>query len=130
MILTGADGQLKHNSKIIAKVRNWNVQVQRDAIEATTLGMYDRTYLVGLRGATGSCSLFYDPSDADAVDFLNTIWAQNNDEVVQFFFDRNDTDGDLEGTGFISSIGASVSVGEAQACEIQFQFSGPVNGTY
>ena len=130
MILTGADGQLKYNNNIVAKVRNWQVNVSRAQIDSTTLGVFDSTYVVGLRGATGQCSIFFDPSDQTATAFLNTIWTQNNDETVQFVFDRNDTDGDLEGTGFITSIGTTVSVGEAQACEIQFQFSGPVNGTF
>ena len=129
MILTGADGQLKHNGKMIAKVRNWSLTVQRDSIETTTLGKYDREYIVGLRGSTGSASLFYDPADADAVNFLNTIWAQNNDEQVTFVFDRLNND-EIEGAGFLTSVGATVSVGEAQACDCQFQFSGPVSGTF
>ena len=129
MILTGADGQLKHNGVIISKVRNWSLTVNKAAIETTTLGLYDRTYINGLRGATGSASLFFDPTDNDAVAFLNTIWTQNNDERVEFVFDRINNE-DIDGEGFITSIGSTVSVGEAQACEIQFQFSGPVQGTY
>ena len=129
MILTGADGQLKHNGVIISKVRNWSLTVNKAAIETTTLGLYDRTYINGLRGATGSASLFFDPTDNEAVAFLNTIWTQNNDEKVEFVFDRVNNE-DIDGEGFITSIGSSVSVGEAQACEIQFQFSGPVQGTY
>lgn len=129
MILTGADGQLKHNGVIISKVRNWSLTVNKAAIETTTLGLYDRTYINGLRGATGSASLFFDPTDNDAVAFLNTIWTQNNDEKVEFVFDRINNE-DIDGEGFITSIGSTVSVGEAQACEIQFQFSGPVQGAF
>ena len=126
MILTGADGQLKHNGVIISKVRNWSLTVNKAAIETTTLGLYDRTYINGLRGATGSASLFFDPTDNDAVAFLNTIWAQNNDEKVEFVFDRiNNEDICRAPAGALQ-----ISVGEAQACEIQFQFSGPVQGTY
>ena len=129
MILTGADGQLKHNGVIISKVRNWSMTINKAAIETTTLGLYDRTYINGLRGATGSASLFFDPTDNEAVAFLNTIWTQNNNEKVEFVFDRINNE-DIDGEGFITSVGSSVSVGEAQACEIQFQFSGPVQGTY
>jgi hypothetical protein len=129
MILTGADGQLKHNGVVISKIRNWSMTANKAAIETTTLGLYDRTYINGLRGATGSASMFYDPSDAKAVEFLNTIFTQSSEEKVDFIFDRLNN-GEIEGQGFITSIGASVSVGEAQACEIQFQFSGPVNGTF
>lgn len=129
MILTGADGELKHNGVMVAKVRNWSMSVQRDAIETTTLGKLDREYIVGLRGATGSANLFFDATDNHAVAFLNTIWAQNNDEVVEFVFDRVNNEF-IEGSGFLTSVGSSVAVGEAQAVDIQFQFNGPVNGTY
>ena len=129
MILTGADGQLKHNGVIISKVRNWSMTINKAAIETTTLGLYDRTYINGLRGATGSASLFFDPSDNEATAFLNTITTQSNEEKVEFIFDRLN-DEEITGEGFLTSIGATVSVGEAQACEIQFQFSGPVQGSY
>lgn len=128
-ILTGADGQLKHAGKVIGKTRNWSLSISRDAIETTALGDWDRNYTTGIRGTTGSASLFYDPSDKDSVAFLNTIFANNNDETVEFVFEK--TDGDALGaTGFLTSVGPSVSVGEAQACQVQFQFSGAVNGTF
>ena len=50
MILTGADGQLRHNNNVISKIRNWSMTVSKNAIETTTLGIYDRTYISGLRG--------------------------------------------------------------------------------
>ena len=129
MILTGADGQLRHNNTIISKIRNWSMTVNKNAIETTTLGLYDRTYISGLRGATGSASMFFDPTDNDAVTFLNTIWSQDNDEEVEFVFDRLNNE-EVKGVGFITSIGTTVSVGEAQACEIQFQISGPIQGVF
>lgn len=129
MILTGADGQLIHNGNVVSKVRNWTLQVQKAQIDTTTLGLYDRTYIGGLRSATGSASLFFDPNDGIANDFLNTIWTQNNNEAVEFVFDRMNQEA-LAGTGFLTSVSSTVAVGEAQACEIAFQFSGPVTGDY
>ena len=73
--------------------------------------------------------MFFDPSDNEATAFLNTITTQSNEEKVEFIFDRLN-DEEITGEGFLTSIGATVSVGEAQACEIQFQFSGPVQGSY
>ena len=128
-ILTGADGQLKHDGNIIGKTKNWSLSISRDGIETTVLGDWDRNYTTGLRGTTGSASLFYDPNDVDTVDFLNTIFANNSDETVEFVFEK--TGGEALGaTGFLTSVGPSVSVGEAQACQVQFQFTGAVNGTF
>ena len=128
-ILTGADGQLKHDGNIIGKTKNWSLSISRDGIETTVLGDWDRNYTTGLRGTTGSASLFYDPNDVDTVDFLNTIFANNSDETVEFVFEK--TSGEALGaTGFLTSVGPSVAVGEAQACQVQFQFTGAVNGTF
>ena len=128
-ILTGADGQLKHDGNIIGKTKNWSLSISRDGIETTVLGDWDRNYTTGLRGTTGSASLFYDPNDVDTVDFLNTIFANNSDETVEFVFEKTGG-GALGATGFLTSVGPSVAVGEAQACQVQFQFTGAVNGTF
>ena len=68
-VLTGADGQLKYQSKMLAKARDWTISVSKDALEDTHLGLYDRTYVEGLRGATGSMTVLYDPSQ-DEADYL------------------------------------------------------------
>lgn len=128
-VLTGADGQLKYGDKVIGKTRNFSLNIARDAIETTALGEQNRTYTNGLRGATGSASLFYDPSDEDATSILNTIFSDTNNESLTFVVDKTDTR-TFVASGFLTSVGTSVSVGDAQACEIQFQISGAVSGSY
>ena len=61
MILTGADGLLKYGSGTCVKVRNWSLNISRDAIDVSCLNTYDREYVAGLRSATGSATLYYDP---------------------------------------------------------------------
>lgn len=128
-ILTGADGQLKYGDKIIAKTRNFALNIARDSIETTVLGDKDRTYTNGLRGATGSASLYYDPTDADATSILNTVFSDTDNESLTFVVDKA-TGKQFIADGFLTSVGSSVSVGEAQACEISFQISGVVSGSY
>jgi hypothetical protein len=73
MILTGADGQLKYGSQGIAKVRNWSLSIQRNAIDVTCLEEFDRSYVAGIRNTTGNATIYYDPTQSDDVKLLNSV---------------------------------------------------------
>ena len=73
-VLTGADGQLKYGTTVLGKIRDFSLAISRDSLEDTCLGDFDRTYVEGLRGATGSATLLYDPSNEDANAFLDLIF--------------------------------------------------------
>ncbi len=124
-VLTGSDGQLKHNNAVVAKCRNWSLTISRNSVETTSLGAADRSYTPGVKGATGSASLFYDPEDSTTTGFLNTIMSDTS-QAVEFVLDKINGQ-KVGGSGFITSITPSVSVGEAQACEIAFQLSGTLD---
>ena len=133
-VLTGADGQLLYNETALAKVRDWSITVNKDALEDTCLGDYDRTYIEGLRGATGSATILYDPSRSSANNLLNTIFATDGEDTrLTFKMNRKnypDGGGTFVCQGFLTSVSPSVSVGDAQAVSVSFQVSGPVNGNF
>lgn len=133
-VLTGADGQLLYNETALAKVRDWSITVNKDALEDTCLGDYDRTYIEGLRGATGSATILYDPSRSSANNLLNTIFATDGEDTrLTFKMNRKnypDGGGTFICQGFLTSVSPSVSVGDAQAVSVSFQVSGPVNGNF
>lgn len=129
-VQTGADGQLKYNNRIIAKVRDWSLTISKDALEDTCLGAYDRTYIEGLRGTTGSATVLYDPSDETANEMLNSILDNGQGEsTMEFVLSRGSTRSFIC-SGFITSISPSVSVGSATACSITFQASGKPSGGF
>jgi hypothetical protein len=133
-VLTGADGQLLYNETALAKVRDWSITVNKDAIEDTCLGDYDRTYIEGLRGATGSATILYDPSRSSANNLLNTIFTTDGEDTrLTFKMNRKnypDGGGTFVCQGFLTSVSPSVSVGSAQAVSVSFQVSGPVTGNF
>ena len=133
-VLTGADGQLLYNETALAKVRDWSITVNKDAIEDTCLGDYDRTYIEGLRGATGSATILYDPSRSSANNLLNTIFTTDGEDTrLTFKMNRKnypDGGGTFVCQGFLTSVSPSVSVGDAQAVSVSFQVSGPVTGNF
>lgn len=67
-ILTGNNGVLKLDSSVggsvatIANVRNFTVELTRDTIENTTMGVDVRTYVNGLSSWSGSADIYFDPA--------------------------------------------------------------------
>ena len=120
-VQTGADGQLKYNNKVIGRCRDWSISVSKDALENTCLGAYDRSYVEGLRGTTGSATVLYDPSDETANEMLNSVFTNGQGEsTIEFILSRGSAK-TFTCSGFITSISPSVSVGAATACSISFQ---------
>ncbi len=126
-VLTGADGQLLSGNQAFAKCRDWSISINRDALEDTCLGDFDRTYVEGLRGTTGSATLLYDPGNSVANNFLNTILDDTgNTQEVTFKLNRRELGnggGAFTCTGFLTSVSPSISVGDVQAVSVSFQVS-------
>jgi len=133
-VLTGADGQLLSGSQAFAKCRDWSITINRDALEETCLGDFDRTYVEGLRGTTGSATLLYDPSNSVANNFLNSILVDTgNTQELTFKLNRRglgNGGGAFTCTGFLTSVSPSISVGDVQAVSVSFQVSGKPSGEF
>lgn len=138
MILTGADGLLKYGDSACVKVRNWSLNISRDAIDVSCLNTFDREYVAGLRSATGSATLYYDPTQSNDRSLLNAIFEDNSDcggttclESVSFFLNNcASSPGNFEAEAIITSISPAVEVGAATAVQVSFQISGKIDGTF
>ena len=129
-VLTGANGALRYRGQKVAKCRDWSLSINRDALENTTLGSYDRTYVAGLRGATGTATLLYDPTDPATRLILNSIFENpETSDAVQFIFDTRENK-KLDCEALITSISPSVSVGEIVAVSVSFQITGEIEGDF
>ena len=126
-VLTGADGRVLVGSNQIAKARDYTINISKDALEDTSLGNYDRTYVEGLRGATGSMTILYDPSLGPSSGLLNSILETKGvaQDVTFVFVDKDSKQ--IKCKGFITSVSQSVSVGAVQAASCNFQISGKVD---
>ena len=127
-VLTGVNGELLINGITVAKCRSLQLNQQRDAIEVTPLGDEWRSYVSGLKGATGSASLYYDNSDGGTKLLLGNL-TNNAEHTVTFVFNRGGSE-EWACKGFITSVGASTSVGDATTCEVSFQVSGAPTGDW
>ena len=133
-VLTGSDGQLFYGTEAFAKCRDWSISVNRDPLEDTCLGSYDRTYVQGLRGTTGSATILYDPGNSLANSFLNTVLEDGStSQELTFLLNRRglgDRGGAFKCQGFLTNVSPSVSVGEIQAVSVAFQVSGKPEGNF
>jgi len=129
-VLTGSDGELKFNGSAVGKCREWNLDVSKDALEDTSIGSYDRTYVEGMRGTTGSATVLYDPGNSTAASLLNSIFENNQaSDSVDFVLRRQDGT-KLSCSAFVTSISPSVAVGAVQAVSVSFQVNGKPVGNF
>ena len=61
---TGSEGVIKIGSTVLGELRSYTLEQTSDTIEDTSLGDSTRTYKAGLKGFSGSASLFFDEADA------------------------------------------------------------------
>ncbi len=129
-VLTGSDGQLRFNGSAVGKCREWTLNVSKDALEDTSIGSYDRTYVEGMRGTTGSATVLYDPSNRTAASLLNSIFSnEQSNSQVDFVLRRQDGTS-LNCYAFVTSISPSVAVGAVQAVSVSFQVNGKPVGNF
>lgn len=129
-VLTGANGELRYNGIRVAKCRNFSIDISRDALETTNLGVYDKTYIEGLRGATGSATIIYDKDDAGAMNLLSSIFANSNSNSSVAMILNTSTNNALEFRALVTQVNTPVSVGEVTACSVNFQVTGSFEGVF
>lgn len=101
-------------------VRDATIDIVRDVLETTNLGESSRTYVTGLRGATGSATLLYENS------LLDEVYAKINTDSQESITATLtlSTGKTIAGSVLITSIGSTVTVGDVTSTNVAFQFSG------
>lgn len=129
-VLTGTGGELRYNGTRIGKCREYSLEINRDALETTSLGSYDRTYVEGLRGATGSATILYDPDDGSTRNLLNSIFRDGDGAQAVGFILNGASNIELNVNAILTSVSTPVTVGDVIACSVSFQVSGPLTGGF
>ena len=106
------------NSTVV--VRDASVDISRDTLETTNLGDSSRTYVTGLRGASGSATLLYENS------LLDDVYAKiNTDSQGSIIATLTLTTGKtISGSVLITSVGSTVTVGDVTSTNVAFTFTG------
>jgi len=101
-------------------VRDATIDIARDVLETTNLGESSRTYVTGLRGASGSATLLYENS------LLDDVYAKiNTDSQGAITATLTLTTGKtISGSVLITSVGSTVTVGDVTSTNVAFTFTG------
>jgi hypothetical protein len=129
-VVTGTSGELRYNGVRVGKCRSFSLDINRDALESTVLGTWDRTYVEGLRGASGNATVLYDKDDTSTVQLLNSVFSNTTGAQTIGFVLNTSLNTVFEVSAILTQVTAPVSVGEVIACSLTFQVTGPISGTF
>ena len=133
-ILTGNNGVVKLDASVggsvatIAAVRNFSIELTRDTVETTTMGVDVRTYLNGLSSWSGSADIYFDPAASTGTIATHAVLNPTSGTVgqgtltVELYL--NDTAGKFSGEVIITGFTVNSSMDGMVEASISFQGSG------
>jgi len=133
-ILTGNNGVVKLDASVggsvavIAAVRNFSVELTRDTIETTTMGVDVRTYLTGLSSWSGTADIYFDPAASTGTIATHAVLNPTSGTVGQTTLTVElylaDTAGKFSGEVIITGFTVNSSMDGMVEASISFQGSG------
>ena len=133
-ILTGNNGVVKLDASVggsvavIAAVRNFSVELTRDTIETTTMGVDVRTYLTGLSSWSGTADIYFDPAASTGTIATHAVLNPTSGTVGQATLTVElylaDTAGKFSGEVIITGFTVNSSMDGMVEASISFQGSG------
>ena len=129
-VYTGRDGSLQVAGTTIAKVSSFSVQANLETLETTTLSENIRSYVPGVVGYTGSCSLLYYKEDSGSINTTSLLSALvktgsagvTSSDTVDLTFrwvDGADTN-DIKINAYVSSATMGAATADLVRAEISF----------
>lgn len=133
-ILTGNNGNIKLDASVggsvatIAAVRNFSIELTRDTVETTTMGVDVRTYLTGLSSWSGSADIYFDPAASTGTIATHAVLNPTSGTVGQstltFEGYLADAAGKFSGEVIITGFTVNATMDGMVEASISFQGSG------
>ena len=121
----GSDGSVKlvtsgGSVAQVGELLNWTVTMTTDAVENTSMGDTNRTYVKGLSTGTGSMSLYLDPDDAVQQDLV-----QGDSVDCEFYVEGTDSgDTKYTGTFIVTSVERGTTMDGIATLNAELQLTG------
>lgn len=109
----------------VARVRNWSIQGSLDTLDVTNLGNVAREFVPGLKGATGSATIFYHDDNASLASIIDNCIATG--EVTSANMTLGWGTKQLTFNAYINGVTIACSTGEVMSADISFTMSGDYN---
>ena len=126
-VKSGSQSSVAYNGTTFAG-RSWSLSTTRAMLNVTPSYKVLSKFAAGIRRTTGQVSLFYDPDDTAAVEMLNQVTTGTTPATLTLYLDNTGTPLSVEALFTRRSI--SAQVGNAYACTLGFQATGPVIGGF
>jgi hypothetical protein len=124
---SGKNGTLTYNGSSVAKVSNWSFSSSVDTLETTAISDSERSYVPGLRQATGSATIFYyDDAPKPLLERIIGTSAISESDILSLKLGWGSKY--VQGNVIITSGELNCAVGEVMQATVQFQFTGAVTG--
>ena len=133
-ILTGNNGNIKLDATVggsvatIAAVRNFSIELTRDTIETSTMGVDVRTYINGMSAWSGSADIYFDPVASTGHLAVHTVLNPTSGTVGQstltFEGYLADSAGKFSGEVIITGFTVNATMDGMVEASISFQGSG------
>jgi hypothetical protein len=124
---SGKNGTLTYNGNSVAKVSNWSFSSSVDTLETTAISDSERSYVPGLRQATGSATIFYyDDAPKPLLERIIGTSAVSESDILSLKLGWGSKY--VQGNVIITSGELNCAVGEVMQATVQFQFTGVVTG--
>ena len=122
---SGKNGTLTYNGNSVAKVSNWSFSSSVDTLETTAISDSERSYVPGLRQATGSATIFYyDDAPKPLLERIIGTSAVSEFDILSLKLGWGSKY--VQGNVIITSGELNCAVGEVMQATVQFQFTGVV----
>ena len=120
---TGSEGLIKVSTTTIGELRSYTLEQTSDTIEDSSMGDASRTYKTGLKGFSGSASLFFDELDAGQI--LIVVGS----EIAIKVFPEGASSGDkfYEGNAIVTGYNISASFDGMVEAEMTFTGTGTLS---
>jgi len=121
----GSDGSVKlvtsgGSVAQVGELLNWTVTMTTDAVENTSMGDTNRTYVKGLSTGTASMSLYLDPDDAVQQDLV-----QGDSVDCEFYVEGTDSgDTKYTGTFIVTSVERGTTMDGIATLNAELQLTG------
>ena len=124
---SGKNGTLTYNGNSVAKVSNWSFSSSVDTLETTAISDSERSYVPGLRQATGSATIFYyDDAPKPLLERIIGTSAVSEFDILSLKLGWGSKY--VQGNVIITSGELNCAVGEVMQATVQFQFTGTLTG--
>jgi hypothetical protein len=130
---SGQDAALYVDGAKVGRVTAWELSGNVDALETTTLGDFARSYMQGIESYSGSLTLLYYETDANAIDgggllddVFRTTTAPTTTHSLELRLSNGSKTRSLGFKAVITDSSISASVGEIITAELSFNVTGPL----